>query len=182
MHELFPQAVEHLFVADPAELSEIEQLSYVSNENTTLAYLTAQLQLKQQHYPIYDFWWDVYNYYMENDQLRTTATKVLSSLFYDNKTSNLPEQVSHELYGDLIQASVSRMEMFHSCPFSHFAHHGLKLRDRKIFRLDAPDIGELFHAALKQIADTVNQQNLSWSQITRSQCEAFWPSSGNVGT
>lgn len=173
MHELFPQAIGHLFVADPAELSEMEQLAYVSNENTTLTYLTAQLQLKQQHYPIYDFWWDVYNYYMENDQWRTTATKVLSSLFYDNKTSKLPEQVSHELYGDLIQASVSRMEMFHSCPFSHFAHHGLKLRDRQIFRLDAPDIGELFHAALKQISDTVNQQNLSWSQITRTQCEAM---------
>ncbi len=28
-----------------------------------------------------------------------------------------------------------------------------RLRERDIFKLDAPDIGELFHAALKKIAD-----------------------------
>ena len=46
--------------------------------------------------------------------------------------------------------------------FSHFAQHGLKLRERQIFRLEAPDIGELFHAALKYIAETVMVQKLSW--------------------
>ncbi len=171
MHELFPNVHEHLFVADLAELSKDDQLDYICNESTTLAYLTAQLQLKKQNYPIYDFWWDVYNYYLESDKWRSTTQNVLSSLFYENKTDRLPEQVSQELYGDLIQASVSRMEMFHSCPFSHFAHHGLKLRDRQIFRLEAPDIGELFHAALKQISDTVNEQNWSWAQMTKAQCE-----------
>ena len=54
------------------------------------------------------------------------------------------KQVSHE------------WSFFIVVPFSHFAQHGLKLRERQIFRLEAPDIGELFHAALKYIADTVN--------------------------
>ena len=63
------------------------------------------------------------------------------------------------------------MELFHSCPFSHFAQHGLKLRERQIFNLDAPDIGELFHAALKYIAETVMVQKLSWSSLTREQSE-----------
>ncbi len=173
MYELFPTAIQHEFVADPVDLSEHEQLQYVTNESTALAYLTAQLQLKKEKYPIYDFWWDVYNYYMESEKWRSTATKVLSSLFYENKTVHLTQQVSQELYGDLIQASVSRMEMFHSCPFSHFAHHGLKLRDRQVFRLEAPDIGELFHAALKHIADVVNEQNWSWANMTVSQCETL---------
>ena len=56
-----------------------------------------------------------------------------------------------ELYGDTIQASISRMEKFNSCAFSHFMSHGLRLEERKIFRLEAPDIGELFHGALKYI-------------------------------
>ncbi|WP_147533188.1 helicase-exonuclease AddAB subunit AddB [Bacillus marasmi] len=173
MQELFPQAPQYSFVSDPTDLTEAEQLEYVGNKNTTLAYLTAQLQLKKEHYPIYDFWWDVYNYYIENDTWRRPAAKVFSSLFYENKTDKLSEQDSLELYGDHIQASVSRMEMFHSCPFSHFAHHGLKLRDRQVFRLEAPDIGELFHAALKQIADTVNEKNLSWENMTKTECAAL---------
>lgn len=99
------------------------------------------------------------------------AEKVFSSLFYTNRTIQLSSEVADALYGDVIQASVSRMELFNGCAFSHFAQHGLKLRERQIFRLEAPDIGELFHAALKKIAETVNEQNLSWAELSRQQCE-----------
>lgn len=171
MMDLFPNVQQHYFVPDPSELGENEQLEYAANENTALAYLTGQLQLKKRSYPVYDFWWDVYNYYMNHTVWKEPARKVLSSLFYENRTKPLSPQLSEELYGDEIEASVSRMELFHSCPFSHFTQHGLKLRERQVFRLEAPDIGDLFHAALKHIADAVMEQNLSWSNMTRSQCE-----------
>ena len=107
--------------------------------------------MKKRQYPVADFWWDVYNWYVEGAN-RKSALCVLSSLHYQNAVKQLSEDLSQELYGDSIQASVSRMELFHSCQFSHFAQHGLKLRERQVFRLEAPDIGELFHAALKYIA------------------------------
>ncbi|UQD51363.1 helicase-exonuclease AddAB subunit AddB [Bacillus methanolicus] len=169
--DLFPNARMHFFVADPSELSEEEQLEFISNETTALSYLTGQLQLKKRNYPVYDLWWDVYNYYINSDRLRPAAIKALSGLFYENRTKKLSEQVTKKLYGDHIQASVSRMELFHSCPFSHFARHGLKLAERQVFRLEAPDIGKLFHAALKYIAETVTQKNLSWANMTKDQCE-----------
>jgi ATP-dependent helicase/nuclease subunit B len=171
MGDLFPECRHHAFMADPAELPEAEQLEYADNVNTALSYLTSQLQLKKRNYPIYDLWWDVYNFYLENKQWRRQALKVLSSLNYENRTQQLGEDISKELYGDHIQASVSRMELFHSCPFSHFAQHGLRLRERQVYRLEAPDIGDLFHAALKYIAETVMTQKLSWTDMTREQCE-----------
>jgi ATP-dependent helicase/nuclease subunit B len=170
MKDLFPQANEHFYVTDPAELPEADQLSFVSNQTTTLSYLTAQLQLKQRNYPISDLWWDVYNHYL-NGLWKEQAQKVISSLSYSNATVQLTNEVTDELYGDTIEASVTRMEQYNGCAFSHFAQHGLKLRDRQIFRLDAPDIGELFHAALKQISDIVNEQNISWASLTKKQCE-----------
>ncbi|MFE4524335.1 helicase-exonuclease AddAB subunit AddB [Cytobacillus firmus] len=169
--DLFPDCRHHSFMSDPAELPETEQLEYADNLNTALSYLTSQLQLKKRSYPIYDLWWDVYNSYLKNEQWRRPALKVLSSLNYENSTLQLGEDVSKELYGDHIQASVSRMELFHSCPFSHFAQHGLRLRERQVYRLEAPDIGDLFHAALKFIAETVMTQKLSWTDMTREQCE-----------
>ncbi|MBY0121078.1 helicase-exonuclease AddAB subunit AddB [Bacillus sp. S/N-304-OC-R1] len=169
--DLLPDCVQHDYLSDPAELKEDEQLEYASNLNTTLAYLTSQLQLKKRSYPIYDFWWDIYNYYLQHDSWRRQALKVLSSLNFENETKQLKEDISRELYGDVIQASVSRMELFHGCPFSHFAQHGLKLRERQVFRLDAPDIGELFHAALKFIAETVMNKELLWTDLTKEQCE-----------
>ncbi|PLS02976.1 helicase-exonuclease AddAB subunit AddB [Neobacillus cucumis] len=170
LKDMFPDLQEAYYVADPSELEEEGQLGFVSNFTTTLSYLNTQLQLKKRNYPIADLWWDVYNYYL-NSPWKNKAKKVLSSLFYTNSTVQLSSEVADALYGDVIQASVSRMELYNGCAFSHFAQHGLKLRERQIFRLEAPDIGELFHAALKQIAETVNQQNISWAELTRQQCE-----------
>lgn len=172
IEDLFPNSVQHFFAGDPAEVPEDEQLLFVSRLETTLSYLTSQLQLKKRKYPIADFWWDVYNQYLSVGW-KGKVGKVLGSLFYENRTVRLSNEVVDELYGDNIQGSVSRMELFNSCPFSHFAQHGLRLRERRIFRLEAPDIGELFHGALKYIAEVVNDQNLSWARLTRSQCESL---------
>lgn len=168
--DLFPDCSRHFYVTDPAELTENEQLHFVANPNTTLSYLTSQLQMKKRNYSIGDFWWDVYHFYLR-DEWKSKAQKVLSSLFYTNQAARLSKETAEDLYGDTIQASVSRMELFNGCPFSHFAQHGLKLRERQIFRLEAPDIGELFHAALKHIAEMVNEQRISWANLTKVQCE-----------
>lgn len=170
MKDLFPNAGKRVYAADPAELSELEQLSYVENMRTTISYLTSQLQLTQRNYPVYDFWWDVYDVYLES-AWKNQAEKVLSSLFYTNQTVTLPEEVTDELYGDTLLGSVSRMELFNGCAFSHFVQHGLKLKERQVFRLEAPDIGELFHAALKHISDLVNEKNITWAKLTKKQCE-----------
>ncbi|WP_338472107.1 helicase-exonuclease AddAB subunit AddB [Niallia sp. XMNu-256] len=170
IQDLFPNYTRLVYMTDPNETIEVDQLSYISHENRSLSYLTSQLQMKKRQYPVADFWWDVYNWYVEGPK-KETALRVLSSLTYKNGAKRLPNELSQELYGDHIQASVSRMELFHSCQFSHFAHHGLKLRERQMFRLEAPDIGELFHSALKHIAQTVMDSQLSWSELTREQSE-----------
>jgi ATP-dependent helicase/nuclease subunit B len=170
IRDLFPERVEHFYVTDPAELPASDQLDFVSNPTTTISYLTSQLQLKKRNYPINDFWWDVYNYYVKSEW-KHEIKKILLSLFYSNQAKNLSTETADELYGDMIQASVSRMELFNSCPFNHFIRYGLKLKDRKIFRLEAPDIGDLFHAALKHISEMVNEQNISWANLSKAQCE-----------
>jgi ATP-dependent helicase/nuclease subunit B len=170
LKDMYPNVEEDFYGTDAAELTEGEQLNFVTNYKTTLSYLTSQLQLKKRNYPISDLWWDVYNFYI-NGEWKGRAEKVFSSLFYTNQAVQLSKETADELYGDTIQASVSRMELYNGCAFSHFAQHGLKLRERQVFRLEAPDIGELFHAALKYISDFVNEQRLSWASLTKKKCE-----------
>lgn len=167
---MFPHAAEKTIVNEPAELFEEDQLEYVSHPNSAIAYLTGQLQLKKRKYPMADFWWDVYNFYMTGPVRKVKAKRILSSLYYDNRTKKLSEETSKKLYGDKIIASVSRMELFHGCPFSHFVSHGLRLQEREIYRLEAPHIGDLFHSALKWIADQINKYHLKWSELTKDQC------------
>lgn len=169
--ELFPKMKSSQLVNDPTELPQNKQLEYISHPNTAIAYLTSQLQHKKRGYPMADFWWDVYNYYI--DRSKEEARTILSSLYFENVPKKLSEKTSKELYGEEILASVSRMEQFHHCPFSHFTSHGLRLREREIFRLDAPHIGDLFHAALKWMADEIQRKGLSWANLTKMQIESL---------
>lgn len=171
LYDLFPQIGEHHYLVDPSERPELEQLEFVAHEETSLSYLTAELQQKKRNYPIFDFWWDVYNYYICAPKWREKAQTVLSSLTYENRAKTLSAETSKQLYGEDMQASVSRMELFSACPFSHFANYGLKLRERRVFRLEAPDIGELFHGALNFIAETIVANKRSWSEVTNSEME-----------
>ncbi|MFJ7745667.1 helicase-exonuclease AddAB subunit AddB [Peribacillus sp. NPDC097295] len=170
VRDVLPYVSEAFYMNDPSDLPAEEQVKYAANHEVALSYLAAQLQLKKRNYPIHPLWWDVYNAIMEDEKVGPIATKVLSSLFYQNKTMKLSEETSKQLYGETILTSVSRMEMFNSCPFSHYAAHGLKLRERQVFRLDAPDIGEMFHGALKMISDYLNEHDIPWSSLTKEQC------------
>ncbi|OMP67113.1 helicase-exonuclease AddAB subunit AddB [Domibacillus epiphyticus] len=172
LKEFFENLEEQLLANDPADLQADEQLEYICHPDPTLSYLTSQFQLKKRGYPLHSFWWDAYNFYMQSPQKRM-AGLVFDSLYYENKTDTLNEKTGIDLYGTDMIASVSRMETFHSCAFSHFARHGLKLRDRLVYRLEAPDIGDLFHGALKWIAEEVERRGMKWPDLTKEQCRSF---------
>ncbi|KYC63057.1 helicase-exonuclease AddAB subunit AddB [Heyndrickxia coagulans] len=169
IEDMFPARGGGLWVNDPAELEEKQQAAYISHPAAAIAFVTSQLQLKKRGYPMAGFWWDTYNFYMENPEWKNRAAHAFSSLFYQNKARKLSEKTSRELYGDHILASVSRMEQFFTCPFSHFSTYGLRLRERDVFRLDAPNIGDLFHGALKWISDTLQREGIPWSEMTKQQ-------------
>src|SRR5690606_14089753 len=100
LKELFAHMQEWNVVNQPSELATEEQLEYISHPNTAIAFLTGQLQLLIRNYPIADFWWDVYNFYMQHPNEKLKARRVLSSLYYQNETRRLKEETSKELYGE----------------------------------------------------------------------------------
>jgi len=60
------------------------------------------------------------------------------------------------------------LERFQSCPFSHFASHGLRLRERTLYKLEKFDVGELFHASLKRAVEKMNEEHLEWGKLTET--------------
>jgi ATP-dependent helicase/nuclease subunit B len=98
---------------------------------------------------------------------------MVSHLFYSNTTEKLTKQTTSLLYGDTLVTSVSKMEMFHSCAFQYFAATGLKLKERNVYKLGTPDIGNLFHAALSHIAKTLLQQGRSFGSLSAIECRQF---------
>src|SRR5690606_31171539 len=82
---------------------------------------------------------------------------MLLSLDYDNVEQPLLRETADQLYSSHLRMSVSRVERFVSCPFQHFSIYGLKLRKRKQYQIAAPDMGQLFHAALGKLTNELGQ-------------------------
>lgn len=167
MRDLFPDLKEHLYQNEPGVE---EDLSFVQHPVKSVSYLSAQLREWKKGYPISPVWWDVYNWIITDDQYDHYAKKAISSLFYFNREAPLSPSVSKDLYGESILTSISRMELFQSCPFSQFMSYGLKLKERQMYKLEAPDIGQLFHAALKQMNDALQQRRVQWSDLSKGDC------------
>ncbi|GIO34155.1 MULTISPECIES: helicase-exonuclease AddAB subunit AddB [Paenibacillus] len=169
--KMFPGLSPRPLSAEPgADRDALEHEAYIEHPRQTLKHLIVQLRRWRQGMRMPELWWDVYNWYLRDPQWRGPLDMLLRSLFYRNGAKALTAGTSRKLYGSKVRTSVSRMERFVACPFSHFASHGLKLRERQLYRLKAPDIGQLFHAALSEMAIRLKEQNRSWGSLTAEEC------------
>ncbi|MWC27507.1 helicase-exonuclease AddAB subunit AddB [Paenibacillus sp. MMS18-CY102] len=167
LRTMFPALIEQGIQSDPlAAMSQMEQLSYVTRPTAALPHLIAKLREWRQGTAIDPLWWDVFSWYAIRPEWQEALRRRTASLDYRNEEPPLPPETATKLYGERLRASVSRMERFVSCPFQHFASYGLKLQERAVYRIAAPDIGQLFHAALSRVADKFGRR---WGAVTDEQ-------------
>jgi ATP-dependent helicase/nuclease subunit B len=199
LHGMFPDGLKEQFLSGspqaltPAEAGsgEAVHMGFIGHPGQTLRTLMLQLRQWRQGVEIPGLWWDVYNWYAAEAQpdkqadrqvdrladelpdhaLKLQLERLLGSLFYRNDGIKLKRETSLRLYGGpTLRGSVSRMEKFVACSFSHFASYGLRLKERQLYKLQAPDIGQLFHAALSQMAKRLQEQGRNWGSMTAEEC------------
>lgn len=167
LKEMFPELKTEVAVESPADLDISDEDDYfISSPEGTKSFLAERLQRWKRGYPLPDIWWSVYNWYMSERTYASSVRTSLTSLFYDNNPGSLSKTAARGLYGQKMTASVSRLEQYYSCAFKQFANYGLRLREREYFRLDAPDIGILFHDALKELTANLKQEGRSFIELS----------------
>ena len=65
--------------------------------------------------------------------------------------------------------SVTRFESFNKCPFKYFAEYGLKLRERREYKVTPPDIGDILHHVLKNFGEDLKAEGRDWSSVGSSE-------------
>lgn len=141
-------------LAEPhLHMTESEQLHYLVHPNKAMSNLIVMLRHWYVGEAIPQFWWDLYNWFAAQPKYEQRLKNMLNSLGYSNVEQPLLRQTADELFGSHLRMSVSRVERYVSCPFQHFSIYGLKLRKRKQYQIAAPDMGQLFHAALGKLTN-----------------------------
>lgn len=160
-----------VFMTPDEALDSEEDWSYISHPRTALAYLMAQIrQSNYENKPLSAEWRALASYYQQDLSWKLVYERLEKSINSHNKTEKLTPDLTKELYGTTINSSVTRVEKYFNCPFSHFASYGLRLNEREEYRLEPPTIGDLFHAALKWISDETTRLDLKWAQLSVEQC------------
>ncbi|MFD1850032.1 helicase-exonuclease AddAB subunit AddB [Oceanobacillus bengalensis] len=171
IEDLFPSCSNHLLLQDPEELVDANR--FITTPMKTRSALTAQLARSRKGYPVADVWWHVFNWYVTNHPKQSTTYKILQSLYYQNIPKDLKTETVEQLYPKEIKASVSRLESYFRCSYQHFAQYSLKLDERKTYKLDAPDIGMLFHEAIKIITEWIGEDGRDFSQLNQKDATGY---------
>ena len=79
---------------------------------------------------------------------------------YSYQEAGIGKEAARELYGKLLNGSVTRMEGYAACAYAHFLSYGLELKKRREYELDFSDMGNLFHRSLDVFFKRVQEQQL----------------------
>nr|WP_272508289.1 helicase-exonuclease AddAB subunit AddB [Paenisporosarcina quisquiliarum] len=168
LQQLLPKVEVELAVIDPAVLKDSAE-HYIQHPRATLPFLATKLKQAATEGDLEEEWQAVASYYKNDPFWHSVFERIIRPLTKPTVAQRLDRQTTNALYGDTFTSSVSRVEKYYSCPFAHFATYGLRLEERAEYLLEAPAIGDLFHAALKWIADETKRLGLSWSQLSTTQ-------------
>ena len=157
---------------DPIEAltPDFSPLPYLRHPRTALPYLVMQLRQAEHQREIRPEWLALKRYYEEDIFWKMILQRVMRPLTHKNEAETLLPHITEALYGKELTSSVSRIEKFFRCPFSHFTTYGLHLEERAEYRLETFAIGDLFHEALKWIAEETERLGILWIRLTKQQC------------
>ena len=167
LKEIFPQLKEEFWTEEPDGLNEE---GFITRPARSLAYLTSRLRMVKAGKNINPGWWGTYSWLISQEKWRERCKQVLSSLFYINQELPLPVKLSRSLYGNPVKASISKIEKFNSCPFAYFLTYGLGLKERAQYKLTVPDLGEFYHAAIKEFHTRIQARKINWSDLKPKDC------------
>lgn len=110
-------------------------------------------------------WRALFAWYGSHEQWQEPLQKLLSAAFYRFGQKPLSSEVSHLLYGSVLENSVTRLERFAACAYEHFLTYGLKLCPREEHTFEAVDFGNLVHTALEHYAKGLARSEYDWFTV-----------------
>lgn len=123
-----------------------------AHPNNLVAYTAEGLRKMVAGYPEDPFWLERFDYMAKTEPYQESALRIAQSLYHKNQPKPISRAVAKKLYGQDIRASVTRLEAFNACPFSHFVRFGLRPKKQRVFELSLPDMGNLFHQSVEHFA------------------------------
>ncbi len=117
------------------------------------------------------YWAALCRWYQSREEFRGELKKLFDAARLIHKDTPISASVTKALYGTVLENSVTRLETFAACAFSHFLIYGLSLKERSESGFYAVDFGNIFHDVLERFAEGMEKNSYSWFTITEPESE-----------
>ncbi len=104
----------------------------------------------------------LYRLYLEDGEYKDHVCKLKDAAFARYEHKPLARAVAQALYGSVLEGSVSRLERYAACAYSHFLQYGLVLKEREEFSFEQADLGNVFHGVLESFAGKLAENGFTW--------------------
>lgn len=107
----------------------------------------------------------LFNIFQYNNTLQSALRETLDTSFTKGVNSyqtQIDRAIARAIYGTDIVGSITRLERYAACAYSHFLTYGLNLRERDEFSFEARNLGSAFHDALMQYGALLKENKLAW--------------------
>lgn len=111
------------------------------------------------------------SFFLSTEEYKEEMERLVEAAFYTYEERGLGRTAAKELYSDILGGSVTRMERYAACAYSHFLAYGLELAKRPVFELAASDIGNLFHSSIDLYFKKMKEENRSFRNISEEERE-----------
>lgn len=118
-----------------------------------------------------DEWLELYTSYKKDEEWSKVMDRLLDAGFYRKPEDALSREMAEKLYGGEIKGSVTRLERFSACAFAHFLSYGLRLKERKEYRFEAVDLGNIFHSAIEIFSRNLVRSGYTWTDLPEEEAE-----------
>lgn len=148
----------------PVQVEEVSGLSRIVTPKSSLKFLVEGLK-KAKRGEIEPEWKGLYQWYMAQEGWRDKIMPFLEAAFYQYHGKPMGTAVTRALYGTVLENSVTRLEQFSACAYSHFLQYGLKLEERDLGEFAPVDMGNMFHEALERYSNALEQSGYHWFDV-----------------
>ncbi len=107
------------------------------------------------------------------DEYKEWLSDITEAAFMRYNPTGLERKLAVELYGKILESSISSLEKFAACHYAHFISYGLRLEEREEYGFENMDMGNVMHDILQMFGQKLMGENLDWMTIDNETIDDF---------
>ena len=151
------------------EIEESERADCVMTPKSSMAFFLDGLHTYRdgngRGTPERKLWDALAAWYGKDDAFRAETQKLLQTAYKSFAAEPIGHAAAGALYGTELENSVTRLERFAACAFSHYLNYGLHLKERRLLEFATVDMGNLYHDALELFSKKIEQSAYTWFDL-----------------